>query len=129
MKKLTVDQRSEVGAHNLWSFLQLGTIKRRWFLSFIPYSRQTMGSAGWWLTNNVKHEGMYSGVRVDAWPHKGKDHPDTFREKLEPKLIEIGCTWPEEWIKYDGAWMDKAIYEKRMAELVAQWKELQKEIK
>lgn len=131
MKKLTHNQLRELKVHNAVEFC-----RKWWFLSYTQYSRQTLGSFGWWVvTPSMRNPERQTFVSQQHWKvstwglgsdGNGNAHPDTLRAVVEPVLQQIkpGIKWPEKWVKFLGEWMDKAYYDRRMAELVAQYKEL-----
>ena len=123
-KRLTMDQLRELRVLNEHEFC-----RSSYYLSYVQHSRQTMGSFGWHLNVPLKpnpnpSRAFESSYRRWEWyEFNGRTHPHAMRESLEPQLQALGFAWPNEWIKFMGSWMDKAFFEKRMAGLVAQYKE------
>lgn len=122
MKRLTLDQLRELGIFNPHDFAG----KSGWYLRFVAYSRQTMGTAGWWVSGpSIPRESFKPGTRVrDMWGGSGKTHPSTMAT-LGNTLGPLGLTVPTSWIRFMGVWWDEDFFNRRMAACVAKYKERQ----
>ena len=93
---------------------------------FVAYSR-VESYKGWELIVAYDPKTLSLDPEIVCNYLNSRAHPDDFRVELESKLQWYGFTWPEEWIKFTGVWMLKDTYDKRMAELVALYKEKRKQ--
>lgn len=108
-KKLTLDQLGEVKCHNPYEFCGDG-----FYLSFTPYSRQTMTSFGWKLVMRNRRVISFHGSEIT-----GRSKPEEMRSVLEPILCRFFLSWPEKWTRFMGVWMPTDLFTSRMAHFVA----------
>ncbi len=106
-KKLTQDQMRAVKVFNPHEFCCFGY--------YVWYSSDTW-HGGWFLETPGLGRARIPTMR------RGKETPETLQANLLPVMTQRGIPWPGEWIKFMGVWMDKSFYDKRMAELVAEYK-------
>jgi hypothetical protein len=124
MKPLTSDQFKKVGVYNLHHFAY-----KYWFVHFTPYSRETVGSAGWAIDSNKLPENTrYFGsrrVHISFCGQlrgqlKGNVKPDELLANFDlfNKVLDtIGVPRPKRLVRVMGGWVDGDFYDKRMAQL------------
>jgi hypothetical protein len=116
MKKLTKEQMRSLRVFNPWEFVG----PNGFYLMFVPWSNP--GRCGWGLYGRgIRDEGTHAAGRMVPTSTGGRDRPESFRGKIEPILKENGHDWPDEWVRFMGEWMPKAIYTARMKELCARY--------
>ena len=124
MKKLSTKDLDKLDIHNPHYFAW-----GAFYVSFVPSTRQTMGSFGWWVhvpkRPNTADGPFSRGYRIRGY-ESGKVHPSELVE-LPNVLTSLGYTMPEGWVKYLGAWIPADYFEKRTAYLVGKLKELKEE--
>lgn len=117
-KTLNLTQLRELGIYNPHVFSGSGGF----YLLFIPYTRQTMRSFGWWVcgaNRKFKPDPYEVGISFDA-PKigSGRSTPQELRPHLEPVLARLGILWPAEWVRFMGHWWPAAFHAKRMEFLI-----------
>jgi hypothetical protein len=118
MKKLSTNQLKELKIFNAYEFA---------LYSWWMYYSTSKWHRGWKIFNrsHLNPKEMTGEYDVSCFD-KGNIHPDEIKDKITPVLEKMELPYPEEWIKFMGAWWDKAFYDQRMAFLVKEYQEMKK---